>query len=149
VRIPKGHRALNGSEHGLPLGGKALGPADPKEPISVRVIVRRRTDVDAEADLQAQLNLHPALRERISEAEHARRFGAAQADLDAITAFLRTGGLQIAEVHAASRTIIASGTCSVSRRPTFLAARGRGAIRRRGPSADSLARSMFRPKSQT
>ena len=110
--IPKGHTALKGSEHGLPLGAKALGSADPKEAIAVRVIVRRRTDVAAAADLAVRLSLHPALRGRLSEEEHARRFGAAQADLDAITNFLTKGGLQISRVHGASRTIIATGTAA-------------------------------------
>jgi kumamolisin len=112
MSVPAGHRALTASEQIQPRGARLLGPADAQERITARVIVRRRTDVTAAADIEARLHMHPAQREPLSAAAHARRFGAAQADLDPIAAFLTSGGLQIAEIDAASRTILASGTAA-------------------------------------
>jgi kumamolisin len=112
MSVPAGHRALTASEQIQPRSATLLGATDPQERITARVIVRRRTDVTAAADIQARLHMHPAQREPLSAAEHARRFGAAQADLDPIAALLTSGGLQIEEIDAASRTILASGTAT-------------------------------------
>ena len=76
MKMPAGYQALKGSERSRPNGARLLGPADPAERITARIILRRRTDVPAAADLEARLSTHPMRREVLSADEHAQRFGA-------------------------------------------------------------------------
>jgi len=112
MALPGGHQPLKGSERTQPHGAKRLGPADPAERITARIILRRRTDVPAASDLEARLGTHPIRREVLSADEHAKRFGALQSDLDKVVKFLKSGGLAIDEIDGASRTILASGTAA-------------------------------------
>jgi kumamolisin len=106
---PAGHQSLRGSERIQPGGSRRLGPADPAEQVTIRVIVRRRGDRPA-ADLETHLSTAPMQREALSADDYAERFGAAPSDLDDVAAFLRSGGLTIEDAHPASRTIMATGT---------------------------------------
>lgn len=112
MSIPAGHQALKGSERVAARGARLLGSADPNEQITARIILRRRTDAPAQSDIESYLTTHPLRREPVSVAEHAQRFGAAQTDLDQIALFLRSGGLAIGQIDAASRTILATGTAA-------------------------------------
>jgi kumamolisin len=110
VNVPAGYRPLSGSERTQPSGARRAGPADPAEQVTVRVIVRRRTGAPADSAVEAYLTTAPMQRQALSVEEHAQRFGAAGSDLDGVRAFLRSGGLTIDETHAASRTVMATGT---------------------------------------
>jgi kumamolisin len=108
--IPPGHGPLRGSEQGQPEGARSVGPQPPDEQMIVHVVLRRRTDRDAEGELGARLRTHPLLREPLTADEFGSRFGASQDDIHRVAAYLRAGGLTIAETHAPSRTVLAAGT---------------------------------------
>ena len=52
----------------------------------------------------------PTERQRMSSEEFASRYGAAQEDIDAVTAFATSHGLTVVETHAARRTVVVRGT---------------------------------------
>jgi kumamolisin len=109
--MPAGHQPLSGTDRTQPSGARRVGPADPHQQVTIRVVLRRRTDMPG-ASIEAYLNTDPRHREAMPADEHAARFGAAPEDLDAVAAFLRSGGLTIDEIHPASRMITATGTAA-------------------------------------
>ena len=112
MNTPSAHQPLSGSERTQPSGARRVGSVDPAEQVTIRVILRRRTGVPADSAIEAYLAAAPTQRETLSAEEHAQRFGAAASDLDGVQAFLRSGGLTIDEAHAASRTVMATGTAA-------------------------------------
>jgi hypothetical protein len=108
--IPTGYHAIENSGRRAAPGAHRVGPADPKEKMSVSIRVRPRTDgppLDAELALSAA---PPSERNHLSREEFAERHGASQADLDAVAAFAKTQGLKIEESSVARRTVRVSGT---------------------------------------
>jgi len=105
-----GHVELKGSERHAPPGAKHLGAAPPHERFSVSIVVRRRTDGPPKPGFDFYAKTPPALRRRHAEADFAAKYGASQADLDAVTQFAQAQGLAIVDASAARRTVIASGT---------------------------------------
>jgi kumamolisin len=110
TRKPAGHVDLKGSERRPPAGAKLLGPAYPHEPFSVSIVLRRRADAPPKPSFDFYAKTPPALRRRLPEAEFAAKYGASQADLDAVTSFVTGHGLTVVDANAARRTVIASGT---------------------------------------
>ena len=89
-------------------------PSPPDDEVTVRVILRRRTDATPPISLAQHLNAHPLRREVLSEEEYAKWYGASDKDIKQVREFLESGkgGLDVVEVHPASRTIVAKGTVS-------------------------------------
>jgi kumamolisin len=82
--------------HRLAVLDESLGDADPSEPASVTVYVRRKGRAPAPG--------------RLTRAEFAANFGADPADLDAVATYARARGLSVGDVHPARRCLVLEGT---------------------------------------
>lgn len=107
---PQGYRALANSERPPEVEAVRVGSADPKEILSVSILVRRRPDGPALPDPNILAATSPAKRKYLSREEFAASYGAAQADLDQVTAFAQSQGLTVTDTNAARRTVVVSGT---------------------------------------
>ena len=108
--LPADYVALEGSERQASPTARRLGPADPGEALSVTIVLRRRPDGPPVPRAEEFLSLPLAQGRRLSAEEFAAAYGAAQADIDQVTAFVQGQGLTVVETNAARRTVIASGT---------------------------------------
>jgi kumamolisin len=106
AQIPKGYQRLEKSERRPRQGARRVGPADPKENLSVTIRVRRRPDAPPLPDPARSVGQHNI----ISHQEFAARYGAAKADIDRVTAFAKEHGLALVEASVPRRTVIVSGT---------------------------------------
>lgn len=86
-------------------GAQKVGPSDPNETLTVTVRLRRRPDAPPLPDPSA-----PGPRKIISHADFAASYGAAQADVDQVTAFAKANGLKLVDANLARRSVILSGT---------------------------------------
>jgi kumamolisin len=98
--------ALLGSEHAKPRGHKDLGNSKPEQPISVTVILRRRTGSVAAKPPSRTEAAFP----QISRAAFLRTRGADPKDMKAVSAFAKAHGLKVVESHQARRSIELRGT---------------------------------------
>ena len=102
--IPAGYVPLGNSVRQARPGARLVAQADPGEPISISIRVRRRRGAPALPT--------GAVRGRgvLSRSEFARRFGADEADLERVAAFARSHGLTVTELSVARRTVVLAGT---------------------------------------
>jgi len=108
--VPDSYVRLEGSErHPVPKA-RLIGPVDPKERFSVTIVIRRRPDGDPMPDFDHFLKTPPSLRERLSEEEFARKYGASTEDMKRITDFAIRNDLKVEQTHSARRSVIVSGT---------------------------------------
>lgn len=107
--IPANYVRLEGSERRPSPGAQLVGPADAHERFDVTILLRRRTDGEPLPDF-SHFKSHPGTRERMSDEEFARKYGASEEDIRKVTDFVRANGLAVKETNAARRTVIASGT---------------------------------------
>jgi kumamolisin len=107
--IPSNYKRLEMSERKPALGARRVGPADPKEILSVSMRVRRRPDAPALPDMNEWATPVGA-RKFFSREEFAARYGARQDDLDRAAEFARDHGLALVESSIARRTVVVSGT---------------------------------------
>jgi kumamolisin len=105
VQIPKGYQSLEKSQRRPRVGASRVGAADPKEKLSVTIRVRRRPGAPALPD--PTTGARPKV---ISHERFAAEYGAAQSDLDQVTAFAKENGLAVVESSAPRRTIKLAGT---------------------------------------
>ncbi len=83
---------------------------DPRQRITVTVVVRSRLDDDALAEAVAALvKRPPGERALLGREEHAHRFGSVQEDLDTVQAFAAEHGLEVVETDAARRVVVLAG----------------------------------------
>ena len=112
AEIPSGYRSVDGSERRPARGARRVGPADPSEKLSFTIRVRRRPEAAPVPDQNYWAANPPGRRRFLTRDELLARAGAAQADLDKVTTFVRSHGFEVAEISAARRTIRVSGTVS-------------------------------------
>ena len=110
--IPRTYIRLSGSERRPSPSARLLGPAPDTETFTVTIIVRRRPDGPPVPDASYYLTTPPAQRRRLSNEEFAAKYGADPADVERVTEFAQTHGLQVVETNAARRTVVVSGTVS-------------------------------------
>jgi kumamolisin len=105
---PAGYAPLEGSERKPRPGYHAAGPAGGDE--QVRVVVKLRPSAPP-PDPAALGALRPSARPAPDDHDaHAAKHGAAQADVDAVVAFAREHGLDVAEADPAARLVVLTGT---------------------------------------
>src|SRR5581483_2671751 len=110
AQIPSHYRALEKS-HRLPrAGARVTGPADAKEVFTVSVRVRRRHDAPALPDLSDLAATPRGERQYLSREDFAAHFGAAQEDLDKVSAFAHEHGLEVVEASIPRRIVGLRGT---------------------------------------
>jgi subtilase family serine protease len=110
ANIPSGYRHLERSERRAAPGSGRIRSADPKEMLSVTIRVRRRPDAPPLPDPSSFANSPAGQKSFLSREEFAARYGASQADLDAVAHFARSHGLTVMESSVARRTVIVSGS---------------------------------------
>ena len=110
MKKPANYRRLEGSERRPAPGATLLGPADPNETFSVTISVRRRPDAPPVHDVDYWTKTPPGQRKFLSHEEFAAKYGADQADLDAVAAFARAHGLKVAGTSISGRSVTLSGT---------------------------------------
>jgi kumamolisin len=104
---PTGYVRLAGSERSLVSGAERVGPADPKEEATVSVRVRRRPDVPP---LPSPVESAGPEGSFPTREEFSAKWGASEADLDAVGAFADENGLEVVERSVARRTVVLRGT---------------------------------------
>src|ERR1700760_4552447 len=97
AKIPSHYRALDKSHRQPPAGAVIVAPADAKETITVSIRVRRRPDAPALPDLNDLAATPRGEKRYLPREDFAAHFGAAQEDLDKISAFARENGLEVVE----------------------------------------------------
>ena len=89
------------------------GPVDDALRLEQMVLVLQPSEAQAQALAALQQDQQdpqsPAYRQWLSPEDFARRFGVAQSDIDAITAWLTQQGFRVDEVGAGRRSIVFSG----------------------------------------
>lgn len=108
--IPANYVRLEGSERRPGSSAKILAPAKGTETFTVTIVLRRRPDGPAVPDHSYYRDTPPSERQRLSKDEFARTYGADQADIDKVTAFVTGQGLKVLETHPERRTMVVSGT---------------------------------------
>jgi hypothetical protein len=108
MTVPDGYLALDGSERPRPDGHQLVGPVPADQVIGVTLLVRPRPGSPPLPVPGARQGRPPVL----SPDEYARSFGAAPADLDAVTAFAAGHGLTVTERHAGRRSVAVTGTAA-------------------------------------
>ncbi len=102
---------VSGSERDLLPGSRKVGAADPKERISVTVLVRRRTSPEVLTSRIAEMaTRRPTEREDLSREELAASYGASPEDLEKVKQFAHDNKLDVVFVSAAERRVVLSGT---------------------------------------
>jgi len=109
-KIPKGYQKLSGSERPRSSAAKFLGPLDPSEIVSATLVLRHKPGSPPLPDHQHWENTPIGQRQFLSPTQYADTYGAAQADLDAVTSFVTSHGLTVLNTHAGRRTVSISGT---------------------------------------
>jgi kumamolisin len=107
---PEGYVPLVGSERLPAPGARRLGPADPSEVFTVTIALRRRPDGATLPTHGDFMTVPPARRQRMSNEEFVRRYGASQQDMDAVSAFASANALTVVEANAARRTVVVKAT---------------------------------------
>lgn len=108
--IPNGYRRLEGSERRPAPKAEFLGLADPKETLSITIVLRRRPDGPPVPEPSFFAATPPSQRRRMPADEFAAKYGAAPSDIDRVSEFAKAHGLTVVETHPARRTVVVSGT---------------------------------------
>ena len=110
ARTPVTRHPLKGSER-LPLpGARAVGKADPTERLEVSVLLRRGDSATLTEHVKKIAERREPVGGYLSREEFDQQFGAAPADVSAVTKFAEAHGLAVAQEHAGRRTVVLSGT---------------------------------------
>ncbi len=103
--------SVSGSERAPLPGSTMVGAADPKERISVTVLVRRRTSHEIlRSKIEEMATRRPAERKDLSREEFAAAYGATPEDLEKVKHFARDHKLDVVSVSAGERRVVLSGT---------------------------------------
>ncbi len=87
-----------------------MGPADPNEPLSVTIVVRRRSDAPPLLDPEYWRTTLSESRKFLAREEFAASYSAADEDLQRVADFARSRGLTVEETSIPRRTVVVSGT---------------------------------------
>jgi Pro-kumamolisin, activation domain len=101
-----------GSERPLPPGATLLGAVDPASTVQFTFVVRPRPGSEPLPGFDHWRRTPLANRRYPSVEEFAKKYGAAQSDLDAVAAYARSHGLKVLEANTARRNVVVSGTAA-------------------------------------
>lgn len=103
------YRVIGNSGRKPAPGAHRVGPADPKEKMSVSIRLRHKQGAPP-LNGNATTAALPKERTHLSREQYAALHGAAQSDIDAVTAFATSEGLKVEETSIPRRTVRISGT---------------------------------------
>jgi kumamolisin len=102
---------VRGSERAVRKGARKIGAADPKERISVTVLVRRRLSGRDLSTAIEEMSAFPLqARRHLTREELAAVHGADPAEMEQVEEFAYEHGLDVVEVSPAQRRLVLSGT---------------------------------------
>jgi len=105
------HVPLSGSERVAMAGAKAVGAANPSEPLQVTILLKSNASPEARRNaIRALASQPPGARKHLTREEFAGVRGASQADVDKVVAFAHEYGLSVVRADAARRTVVLAGT---------------------------------------
>jgi kumamolisin len=102
------HVLIGSHREPLP-GARSVGKSNPAERLEVTVLVRRQ-NADAFKAKVAGLATGERSAGQMTHADLAKEFGAAPADMAAVTTFAKRHGLSVVQEDAARRAVVLSGT---------------------------------------
>ncbi|HUO34507.1 MAG TPA: S53 family peptidase [Candidatus Acidoferrum sp.] len=97
---------IPGSERKAMPAASVTGPCDPKEPIRVTIVLRRRKPAREQETLEQLV----ARGGRLTRAQLTMRYGADPKDVKQVEKFARAYGLSVSDVNRGARTLALSGT---------------------------------------
>jgi kumamolisin len=100
---------LPGSHRDPAPGARRVGDGAGDEVVELSLILRRNPQADAEAAVAELASVAPRARAQPDREQFAARFGASTSDLEAVTAFARSQGLEVVDADAARRTVRVRG----------------------------------------
>jgi hypothetical protein len=103
---------IPGSERPRSESSRLLGPLESTEPVSVTFVLRSRPDGPPLPDLEYWQRTPPGKRTFLSPSEFAEKYGASQADIDAVRSFATSRGLTVVDVQPGPATIVAAGSAA-------------------------------------
>jgi kumamolisin len=108
---------VRGSERAARKEARKTGTADPKERISVTVLVRRRPSAKGLSSAIEEMNaVRPQERRHLTREELAAAHGADPAEMEKVEEFAHEHGLDVVEVSPAQRRLVLSGTVAAFRK---------------------------------
>jgi hypothetical protein len=109
---PSGYQPLLGSERPRDASHKLIGPVNADVPIYITILIRPRPGSPPMPDLEYWQQTPLVKRRFLTPDEFTRTYGAAQADLDAVAAFVSAHGMTVLESHAGRRSVSVQGTAA-------------------------------------
>lgn len=103
---------IPGSERKPVAGASVSGPCDPKEPVRVTIVLRRRKPAQKQETLEQLI----ARGGRLTHAQLAARYGADPKDVKQVEKFARVFGLTVSDINPGARTLSLSGTAESFRK---------------------------------
>ena len=103
------YRILQGSERKHPKDNKRIGPAEPTELVTITLMLRRRPGGSPSRTLE-EFSKTASKRMTLTHEDFAGAHGAAREDLDRVTQFARSQGLEVLESNSARRSVVVRGT---------------------------------------
>jgi Pro-kumamolisin, activation domain/FG-GAP-like repeat len=104
---PAGYARIEGSSRAVVPGARRVGPAEPTQPLSVSIRLRRRPDAPPLPDPARVATAAGAI---MTREQFAATYGADPADIARVEAFAREHGLTVGETSIARRTVVLEGT---------------------------------------
>jgi len=103
---------LGGSERPRHPQARLIGPLGPNELVAVTLVVRPRPGSPPMPDLAHWQRTPPGKRRFLTPDEFAKTYGASQADLDTVGAFVAAHGMQVLDSHCGRRNVTVQGTAA-------------------------------------
>lgn len=110
--VPSEYRPLPGSERPLVSGSALIGPVERNESVAATLRLRPRPDSPAEHDLDHWQRTPPHRRQFLSADEYMRSYGSSVEDVETVTSWLTSKGLNILEADGGRRRIVVEGTAA-------------------------------------
>jgi kumamolisin len=112
MTVPSGYQPLAGSQRPRPASATLTGPLATSANVAATLLIRPRPKSPALPDLAYWQQTPPGQRRFLSSDEITQVYGAAQADVDAVTTFVKSQGMSVVEIHLGRRYVIAQGTAA-------------------------------------
>jgi kumamolisin len=112
MEFPASDKAIKDSEHIHPEGHRVLRKTSDDSLVTVTLILRRRPGgPELRKAEEASAESRP-LHKRLSRSEFADAYGADPNELEEVSQFARSHGLEVLESHAARRSLVVRGTAA-------------------------------------
>ena len=112
MTVPSGYQPLAGSQRPRPASATLVGALAATTNLSATLLLRQRPGSPALPDLSSWQQSPPGRRTYLSPDELTQVYGAAPADISAVSTFITGQGMTVVESHAGRRTVVVRGTAA-------------------------------------